>query len=189
MLKHLGVMMVAVLGTFVVAQSAEATIRAKCAAEWPGDSQMQSFCERNQRQALLELQQMNANNGGIPSDSYRVAHGRCLTDWPDDFSMHVFCLRQQIEGYAAVARGPSSPLVTITDQEATIIAQRCELDWSTDFSMQAFCQRQQVEGLAFLRNRPPSVPTGTWDRLVGVCEVEWRNDFSMQAFCVRSAFD
>ena len=53
--------------------------------------------------------------------------------------------------------------------------------------MQAYCQRQQVEGLAFIRNRPPTVPTSTWGRLVNACELEWRNDYSMQAYCVRRA--
>lgn len=150
---------------------------------------MQEYCKGNQRQALLELQQMNTRNGGIPVDAYRIAQGRCVTDWPDDYSMQAYCLRQQIEGYAAVARGPSSPLVTITTEESRVIAQRCSFDWPHDFSMQAYCQGQQVEGLAFIRNRPPSVPNGTWNRLLGGCEIEWRNDFSMQAYCLRNAFD
>src|SRR5690606_23065615 len=188
MVRLVGVVVV-LFAAVASAQGADATIRAKCAAEWPGDGQMQAYCESNQRQAALELQQLNARNGGIPAEAYRVASGRCLTDWPDDFSMQAYCLRQQIEGYAAVARGPSSPLVTITSEESGVIAQRCSFDWPHDFSMQAYCQSQQVEGLAFIRNRPASVPSGTWDRLVNSCEAEWRNDFSMQAYCVRSAFN
>lgn len=189
MFKRVGVVALVLLGSLAAAQGAEATIRAKCAAEWPGDGQMQAYCESMQRQAVLELQQLNARNGGIPADAYRVASGRCVTDWPDDFSMQSYCLRQQIEGYAEVARGPSSPLVSVTRQESAAISQRCSLDWPHDYSMQAYCQRQQVEGLAFLRNRPASVPAGTWNRLVGSCELEWRNDFSMQAYCVRRALD
>ena len=189
MFKHMGVLVLVLLGSLAAAQSAEATIGAKCAAEWPGDGQMQAYCESNQRQAVLELEQLDAASGGIPGEAYRVARGRCITDWPDDFSMQAFCLRQQIEGYTAVARGPSSPLVNITAQESAAIEQRCTLDWPHDYSMQAYCQRQQVEGLAFLRNRPASVPVGTWEGLVSACEIGWRNDFSMQAFCVRSGFD
>jgi len=68
-----------------------------------------------------------------------------------------------------------------------VITRACSLDWPTDYSMQAYCQRQQVEGLAFIRNRPPTVPTSTWGRLVNACELEWRNDYSMQAYCVRRA--
>lgn len=148
---------------------------------------MRAYCERMQREGLLEVQQLNARNGGVPVDAYRVASGRCVTDWPGDFSMQAYCLRQQLAGYAAVSRGPSSPLVTVTSQEAAVIARGCSLDWSTDYSMQAYCQRQQVEGLAFIRNRPPTVPASTWGRLVNACELEWRNDYSMQAYCVRRA--
>lgn len=103
--------------------------------------------------------------------------------------MQAYCLRQQIQGYAEVSRGPSSPLVNVTPQEATVITRRCSLDWPTDYSMQAYCQTQQVEGLAFIRNRPPTVPSNSWDRLVGACEIEWRNDYNMQAYCVRRALD
>lgn len=189
MLRIVGVMVTALFAALAGAQSTDATIRAKCSAEWPGDASMQSYCESNQRQAVMELQQLNSRNGGMPAEAFRVAQGRCVTDWPDDFSMQAYCLRQQIEGYSVVARGPSSPLVAITPEESRLIAQRCSLDWPFDYSMQAYCQRQQVEGLAFIRNRPPSVPSATWNRLVGSCELEWRNDFSMQAYCVRSAFN
>jgi len=82
---------------------------------------MRAYCERMQREGLLEVQQLNARNGGVPADAYRVASGRCITDWPDDFSMQAYCLRQQLEGYAAVSRGPSSPLVNVTAQEAAVI--------------------------------------------------------------------
>lgn len=187
MFKRVGVLIVVLLGSLACAQGAEATIRAKCAAEWPGDPQMRAYCEGMQREGLLEVQQLNARNGGVPVDAYRVASGRCVTDWPDDYSMQAYCLRQQLEGYAAVSRGPSSPLVTVTSQEAAVITRGCSLDWPTDYSMQAYCQRQQVEGLAFIRNRPPTVPTSTWGRLVNACELEWRNDYSMQAYCVRRA--
>lgn len=178
-----------VLGSVIAAQGADATIRAKCAAEWPGDGQMRAYCERMQREGLMELQQLDARSGGIPADAYRIASGRCVTDWPDDYAMQAYCLRQQIEGYAEVVRGPSSPLVSVTSREAAVIAQRCSLDWPTDFSMQAYCQRQQVEGLAFLRNRTASVPAGTWDRLVSACEAQWRNDYSMQAYCLRQSLE
>lgn len=189
MIKHMGVLIVLLLGSLACAQGTEATIRAKCAAEWPGDSQMRSYCERMQREGLREVQQLDARNGGIPADAYRVARGRCVTDWPDDFSMQAYCLRRQLEGYAAVSRGPSSPLVNVTPQEAAVITSSCSLEWPTDHSMQAYCQRQQVEGLAFIRNRPPTVPASTWSRLVSVCERQWRTDYSMQAYCVRRALD
>lgn len=189
MLRHVGVVVLALVASLAAAQGAEATIRAKCAAEWPGDGQMQAYCERMQREALAQLQQLNARNGGIPADSYRVASGRCVTDWPNDYSMQVYCLQQQIEGYQEVARGPSSPLVDVTPQEAAVISQRCSLDWPHDYAMQAYCQRQQVEGLAFLRNRPVSVQAATWDRLVSSCQLEWRNDYSMQAYCVRNSLN
>lgn len=187
MLKQAGVLILVLLGSLALAQGAEATIRAKCAAEWPGDGQMRAYCERMQREGLMELQQLNARSGGIPADDYRIASGRCVTDWPDDYAMQAYCMRQQIEGYAEVARGPSSPLVSVTAQEAAVIAQSCSLDWPLDFSMRAYCHRQQVEGLAFLRSRPTTVPADTWNRLVGVCEAQWRNDYSMQAYCVRRA--
>lgn len=189
MFKRVGVLALALLLSLVAAQDAESTIRAKCAAEWPGDAQMQAFCQRMQRDAVAELQQLDRRSGGIPDEAYRVASGRCATDWPTDFSMQAFCLKEQIEGYQAVTRGPYSPLVDVKPEEALVITQRCSLDWPHDYSMKAFCQRQQVEGLAFLRNRPATVPASTWERAVAACEWDWPNDFSMQAFCVRRAFE
>lgn len=189
MIRFMGVMTFLLVAAFGAAQSAEMTIRTKCAFDWPGDPQMQAYCERMQREGLAEVQMIDARNGGMPVDAYRIASGRCLTDWPEDFSMQAYCLRQQIQGYAEVSRGPSSPLVNVTPQEAAVITRRCSLDWPTDYSMQAYCQGQQVEGLAFIRNRPPTVSSSSWDRLVGACEIEWRNDYNMQAYCVRRALD
>lgn len=175
------------LGSASLAQNVEATIVAKCLTDWPGDSGMQAFCERNQRQAVLELQQMIAANGGIPVAPFQIAYEGCVLDWPGDFAMQAFCLRNQIDGFADVARGPTSPMVMITNEEAHIIEQKCAHEWPRDFSMQAFCQKQQAEGLAFLRNRPDTIPDSTWSRLISACAVSWRNDYQMQAFCVRQS--
>ena len=78
---------------------------------------MQAFCQRMQRDAVAELQQLDRRSGGIPDEAYRVASGRCATDWPTDFSMQAFCLKEQIEGYQAVTRGPYSPLVDVKPEE------------------------------------------------------------------------
>lgn len=46
MIKRVGVLVIVLLGSLACAQGAEATVRTKCAAKWPGDAQMRAYCER-----------------------------------------------------------------------------------------------------------------------------------------------
>ena len=77
-----------------LAQSTDATIRSKCAAEWPGDFEMQSYCQRQQRRAVRELQQLRATNGGIPQEAFRTVLRGCVQDWPNDYEMQAYCVRE-----------------------------------------------------------------------------------------------
>lgn len=161
-----------------MAQGAEGTIARKCAGDWPGDYEMQAYCQRNQREAVAELQQLRATHGGIPADAYKTALAGCVHDWPDDFEMQAYCLRNQIEGYAAVASGPSSPLVTLTPEEVATIERHCSAEWPDDFEMQAYCTRQQGDGVAYLRTQPAGYARDA-------CAQQWPGDYEMQAYCVR----
>src|SRR6056297_2930092 len=99
MTRLVAVLTVVMFAGVGLTQSSEATIRSKCTAEWPGDFEMQSYCQRQQQQAVRELQQLHATNGGIPQKAFRTALRSCVQDWPNDYEMQAYCLRQQIRGY------------------------------------------------------------------------------------------
>lgn len=178
MTRLIAVLLIVVLAGVGLAQSTDATIQSKCTSEWPGDFEMQSYCQRQQQQAVGELQQLRATNGGIPQEAFRTALRGCVQDWPNDFEMQAYCLRQQINGYQDVSRGPNSPTVTLTPEEAATIQQHCTQQWPGDFEMQAYCERQQVDGVAYLRTQSNM-------RAMNACVRDWPGDFEMQAYCVR----
>lgn len=149
---------------------------------------MQAFCERNQQQAIAELQQLSATNGNIPESAFKPALSGCVRDWPGDFAMQSFCVKNQIEGYNTTARGPSTPLAVLSPEEATQIRAFCTEEWPGDFQMQAYCQEQQADGVAYLHNRPPTVSAIIWDGARQYCVTQWPSDFQMQAYCVRQSF-
>lgn len=159
-------------------QGTEATIRAKCGAEWPGDFEMQAYCERNQQEAVVELRQLTATRGGLPEDAFKTVLSGCVREWPGDFEMQAYCLRNQIDGYQEVSRGPASPLVSLTAEESATIAAHCASEWPGDFEMQSYCERQQSDGVAYLR-------TISDEPALQACNQEWPGDFEMQAYCVR----
>ena len=178
MIRVLALSAVAVLVAFGSAQTTDEVIRTKCASEWPTDFEMQSYCQRQQRQAVKELQQLRATNGGIPQEAFRTVLQGCVRDWPDDFEMQAYCIRQQIQGYADVSRGPSSPVATLTEEEEATIEQHCSAQWPGDFEMRAYCERQQVDGVAYLRMQSNA-------GALTACARDWPGDYEMQAYCVR----
>ena len=163
---------------FGSAQSTGDTIRTKCASDWPTDFEMQSYCQRQQREAVQQLQQLRATSGGIPQDAFRTALRGCVQDWPNDFEMQAYCLRQQIVGYNDVSRGPSSPMAALTAEEEATIKQHCATQWPGDFEMQAYCEGQQADGVAYLRTQSNA-------RALNSCARDWPGDYEMQAYCVR----
>lgn len=178
MRRVLALIVTAVLLGVGFGQGTEATIKTKCAADWPGDFAMQAYCEKNQRQAVGELQRLNATHGGIPEAAYKTALGGCVRDWPGDYEMQAYCVRNQIDGYQTVAQGPSSPLAVLTQQETATINRHCASEWPGDFEMQAYCERQQADGAAFLKTHPDS-------HAVQACAMQWPEDYEMQAYCVQ----
>ena len=75
-------------------------IKQHCANEWPADFQMRAFCEKQQSDALDQLDQGRPND--IPSDAFQTIRNTCTEQWENDFQMRAFCERQQIDGYRAV---------------------------------------------------------------------------------------
>jgi hypothetical protein len=123
-------------------EATTATIRAKCAEEWPDDFRMRAFCERQQEEGLRTLQAGPPVSGREAS----VIREKCTEEWPRDFRMRAFCERQQADGLRTLQAGPGA-----SGPEASIIRNKCAEEWPRDFRMRAFCERQQVEGLKKLR--------------------------------------
>ena len=82
-----------------VAADKSSLIKQHCANEWPSDFQMRAFCEKQQSEALAQLDQGRPND--IPSDVFHTIRNTCTEQWDNNFQMRAFCERQQIEGYRA----------------------------------------------------------------------------------------
>jgi TIR domain len=88
------------------AYSSEETIRSYCEQQWPSDYQMQSYCRKQQREALAKLQSLQV--GDIPIDTFSEIRQSCAAQWPDDFTMRLYCERQQLEAYRELQRENST---------------------------------------------------------------------------------
>jgi hypothetical protein len=77
---------------------AVATIRTKCAADWPDDFRMRAHCQEQQDAAFATLRR-RAMSG---SSEDRTIRRKCATDWPDDFRMRNYCEEQQLKGLASI---------------------------------------------------------------------------------------
>lgn len=74
--------------------TAEDTIRNKCAADWPSNHRMRTYCEERQAAGLRAL------DAAIPTASPEAAATirlRCAKDWPNDYRMRVVCQQRSVE--------------------------------------------------------------------------------------------
>jgi hypothetical protein len=77
----------------------EATIRAKCAREWPTDFSVRAYCERTQREAVAKLQ-----TRAMSTTDQRTIRSKCATEWPEDFSVRNYCEETQLKALATLGR-------------------------------------------------------------------------------------
>lgn len=116
----------------------DASIVARCNAEWGTDFQMVAFCRDQQRRAGTRWVSVVANT--LPNTQAASIVQRCLSDWGDDYQMLVFCHDQQQTALQALSTKPDD----IPDDVFGIIVSQCETDWGDDFQMIEFCRNQQM---------------------------------------------
>ena len=122
----------------------EGQTKAACAADWPGDFQMQAYCVRQQRAGHEELQHRLAV---MPSELGPAAK-KCEAEWGSDWQMQAYCLEQQQIGYA----GLPNVLATVPAEVAAVIGPGCAADWPDDYQMRTYCAERQVAGWKALNN-------------------------------------
>lgn len=125
------------------------TIQQHCQVRWSNDYEMRAYCEKQQRNAVIELSQLSQTNGGIAPEAFSTAFRNCTIRWPGDYEMRAYCLRQQIQGYRQVRNSAGSIDSTVTPTERATIERLCGGKWPNDYEMQAYCERRQREGLLF----------------------------------------
>ena len=118
--------------------------KAACAADWPGDFQMQAYCVRQQRAGHEELQDSLAV---IPPE-LGPAVQRCEAEWGSDWQMQAYCLAQQQTGFAELP----NVLATVPAEVAAVIGPGCAADWPDDYQMQTYCAERQATGWKALNN-------------------------------------
>ncbi len=118
--------------------------KAACAAEWPGDFQMQAYCVRQQRESYAELRHRLAV---IPPELSTAAE-MCEAEWGSDWQMRAYCLAQQQTGFTELP----NVLATVPASAGTVIAARCAAEWPGDYQMQTYCAEQQAAGWRALNN-------------------------------------
>jgi hypothetical protein len=79
--------------------TAQAQMRAKCAADWPSDFRMRAYCETRQQDGLLKL-----NARSMTFGDRKTIRDECLKDWANDFQMRNYCEEQQLEALAKLGR-------------------------------------------------------------------------------------
>lgn len=86
MTRRIAVLVLVLFAGVGLAQSTDATIRSKCASEWPGDFEMQAYCERQQVDGVAYLR----------AQSNQRDLNACARDWPGDFEMQAYCVRERL---------------------------------------------------------------------------------------------
>ncbi len=79
-------------------QGAAASIRTKCAKEWPDDFAMRKYCENKQYDGLRALRARPMTG---PLARIRA---KCAGEWPDDFTMRNYCEKKQLEALSELNR-------------------------------------------------------------------------------------
>lgn len=92
-----------VLGTAQAQGDRVEDIKARCAADWPGDYAMQVYCADRQFEAIDELVALADTNGGVPVNVFAEILYNCYLDWPKDYTMKVYCVNRQLEAYKKIA--------------------------------------------------------------------------------------
>ena len=106
-------------------------IEQKCAAEWPNDFRMRSYCQDQQRQGVAALSQGRPQ--AVSQDAYAIIRGKCAQEWPQDFKMRSYCESQQYEGYYALQQTPPS----------SALRGGCAQQWPNDYRMRQYCESKQ----------------------------------------------
>ena len=70
-----------------------ATIKVKCAKDWPNDFAMRKYCQDQQEKAVESLKKRDMTS----SNDLQTIRTKCAADWPDDFNMRNYCETRQIE--------------------------------------------------------------------------------------------
>ncbi|MCC1481066.1 hypothetical protein [Roseibaca sp. Y0-43] len=120
------------------AQVNDASIVARCDAEWGNDFQMVAFCREQQRTAgsrwvaIVESASLETPTASIVA--------RCMGEWGDDYQMLVFCHDQQQTALQSLESEPDD----VPGEVMNSILRRCTADWDDDYQMLVFCRDQQV---------------------------------------------
>jgi hypothetical protein len=83
--------------TAPIEAEADATIQEHCTSKWPTDFEMQAYCKKQQREAVVKLQA--APPVDVSVQAFATLRRHCAQKWPTDFEMREYCERQQASGY------------------------------------------------------------------------------------------
>ena len=75
----------------------EPVIQQHCTSKWPTDFQMQAYCKKQQREAVVKLNAAPPTD--VANDAFVTIRRHCEQKWHSDFQMREYCERQQIDGY------------------------------------------------------------------------------------------
>lgn len=125
--------------TTALAQDAKAL----CAAEWPGDYAMQSFCVRRQEEGARGF---SAAEAGADAE-LQAALALCAQEWGPDAAMRNHCAGRHRDAQARLAAGVEG---VPRDVRARMLA-RCAREWGADLAMRAFCVDRQIDGWRALK--------------------------------------
>ena len=82
-----------------VSSGPDASIRAKCAKDWPEDFVVRAYCEKQQHAAAEALSART-----MASANEQTIRRKCATDWPDDYMVRNYCEQQQLKALQSLSR-------------------------------------------------------------------------------------
>ncbi len=116
----------------------EATVKARCSAEWGTEYDMVAYCMDQSKAGHQEFANTVQHTLALPS--IQAALGKCKTEWKDEWDMVNYCANQQIAA--------ASQIMSLTDglpyDVGIEITQRCRTEWGTEFDMVAYCMTQRI---------------------------------------------
>lgn len=78
-------------------KGAEEAIEERCKSKWATDFEMQRYCQKQHKAALVKLKKGKPDD--IPEDTYSIVHRNCAGKWKDDFEMRAYCEKTQFQAF------------------------------------------------------------------------------------------
>lgn len=119
-------------------------IQQACAAKYPADSEMRSFCREQQHDAVRALQARKPWDLGVSESDFVAARAFCRRRYSTEYDMRDYCEGQQVQAMQRMAQRKAE-VEGIPPEALEIARAECRKKHPEDFEMRDYCETQWVK--------------------------------------------